>query len=129
MKKSLLTFLQLLPVCLSLLVLAAHFLRSAHFIAAAICIMLTFIVFVYKPYAARLAQIALLIGTFEWIATTLALSAERSAVGAPALRMQIILGSVASVCFLSIFVFYSRTLRERFGLGRRPDVQESPDSI
>jgi len=118
-----------------LLILAAHFLRSAQFVATAICVMLTFIVFAYKPYAARLAQIALLIGTLEWIATAFALSAERSAIGAPALRMQIILVSVGAVCFLSIFVFYTRTLRERFGLGRSAeipqadDVPESPVSV
>ena len=82
----------------------------------------------FKPIAARLVQIALFLGTIEWISTALALGAQRSAAGAPATRMLIILLSVAAVCLLSIFVFYSRTLKERFGLDKsEPEETDDQD--
>ena len=114
MKKPVATFLLLLPVCLSLLTLAAHFLRAGQLMPTAICIFLLFFLFMYTPLSARLVQLALVLGTIEWISTAVAFSAQRAAIGEPAGRMQAILGSVAAVSFLSIFVFYSSILKRRF---------------
>jgi hypothetical protein len=129
MKKTVLTTVLLMPVCLSMLVLAAHFLRAIQPIPTAIYVFLMFFLFMFKPINARLVQLALLMGTIEWISTAIALSAQRAAMGAPATRMLIILGSVAAVTFLSIFLFYTPTLKARFGLaaekeGTNPEAPE-----
>jgi len=125
MKKTALTAVLLLPICLSMLVLAAHFFRATQPIPTAIYVFLMFFLFMYRPINARLVQLALLMGTIEWISTAIALSAQRAAMGEPATRMLIILGSVAAVCFLSIFLFYTPTLKERFGRYQQTDSEMS----
>ncbi len=116
MKKSAVVFSQLIPVTLSLLVLGAHFVRSGPLLPAAVCIFLIAGLFFRNPIAARLAQLALFLGTIEWILTASSLAMYRSMAGVPSTRMVIILGSVAAFTFMSIFVFYTKTLKERYGI-------------
>lgn len=129
MNKTVRTVLLLFPVCLSLLILAAHFVRSGSLIATAICVFLMFGLFTFKAPSARLVQIALFMGTIEWISTAVALAAQRSAMGTDSTRMLVILLSVAAVCFLSIFVFFTRTLKERFELDKDTTVNDDDPEV
>lgn len=110
--------LQLLPVVLSLIVLAAHFLRSGSFVMVAIVFLVLGLLFVRRPWAARTVQVALLLGAVEWVRTLVRLAAWRAQEGQPALRLVLILGGVALLTGLSALVFRAVRLRSWYEPGR-----------
>lgn len=111
------TALLLSPVVLSLLVLAAHFLRAGRigFFAAAVAAAL--LVAIPRAWAARLLQVALALGALEWAWTLRRFVAERTAAGRPAGRLVLILGSVIAVTLFSLLAFRSDRVRRWFGTG------------
>ena len=109
--------LHLLPVVVSLLVLAAHFLRAGNLLMVLVLLTITGLLGVRRPWAAYTAQAALVIGVVEWIRTLITLAAERAKSGEPGERMVLILGSVAFVTGLSTLVFGTARMRRRYGLG------------
>lgn len=118
------TVLQIIPVALSLLVLGAHFLRAGQMsFLIAIGVLLALLP-VRKPWAARLVQIALLLGALEWLRTLVLLAQWRMQAGQPALRLAIILGSVAVITGLSALLFQTRRLGRFYGL--RPGHASPP---
>ena len=108
--------LRLLPPALALLVLGAHFLRAGHLALVAAAAAVVAIQFVRRPWAARIVQGALVLGTLEWLRTVALLAEERRAAGAPYLRMTLILAGVALATALSLLAFRSRAVREHFRL-------------
>jgi len=106
--------LQLLPVVLSLLVLAAHFLRAGNLLLVVMSLGLIGLLFVPRAWAARTVQIALQLGAIEWLWTLSRLASARAQAGEPALRMSLILGGVALVTGLSALLFRTARLRKRF---------------
>ena len=107
---------QLIGVVLSLLVLGAHFLRGgATYLVVAIVVLLMLLA-VRRPWAARAVQVALLIGTAEWLRTIANLTRMRMMMGDPYLRMVAILGMVAVVTFLSAAAFQFGSLGRMYGL-------------
>ena len=108
--------LRLLPPALALLVLGAHFLRAGHLALVAAAVAVVAIQFVRRPWAARIVQGALVLGTLEWLRTVALLAEERRAAGAPYLRMTLILTGVALATALSLLAFRSRAVREHFRL-------------
>ncbi|MCP4655032.1 MAG: hypothetical protein GY856_06390 [bacterium] len=112
--------LQLIPVVLSLLVLGAHFLRSGWtFLLLAVVALMVVALTVHRPWAARAAQTALVLGSLEWLRTLLVLAGARHDAGQPAVRMIVILGAVTAFTLLSALVFQTRTLSRSYGLDRR----------
>lgn len=103
--------LQRLPVVLSLLVLAAHFLRSGSMLMVVVVFCFLGLLGVRRVWAARAVQVALLIGALEWVRTLAHLVALRVQVGQPALNLMLILGSVALWTGLSTLVFRAARLR------------------
>ena len=77
-------------------------------------ILLLAILFVRRPWAARLVQMALLLGTLEWVRTLIGLPRNRLQAGAPLLRLVVILGAVALLTACSILAFETRRLRRRY---------------
>jgi hypothetical protein len=110
-----LTGLLFLPVMLSLIVLGAHFLRSGNLVMVAIVFVVLGLLFVRRPWAARTVQGALLLGAVEWVRTLVRLAAWRAQEGQPALRLVLILGSVALLTGLSALVFRGARLRSWYG--------------
>ena len=104
------------PILLSLVVLGAHFLRDANHIGVAIAIGLIGLLFVKRPGAARVVQVALVLGALEWVWTIYDLVQFRTAMGMPATRMMLILGAVAAVTALSAGLFQTRALKRIYGL-------------
>ncbi len=119
MKKHLLTAIQLFPLVLSLLLLSAHFLRYGY-IPLVISILLFPIILIFKkPAAARATQIILLLGTVEWIRTTVSTIIFREHIQQSWGRYLIIMASVALFTFISVFVFFSKNLKMRYRLNER----------
>ena len=100
---------------LALAVLAAHFSRSSDFALAAVALAMIALLFVRRPWAARTVQLALALGTLEWLRTLAALVATRQSTGAPYARLALILGTVAVATALCALAFESRAMRARYG--------------
>ena len=112
MKKALL----LTPVVLSLLVLGAHFLRYGGWVGVFATLLSIALLFVRRPWVARVMQVVLVLGTLEWLRTMYELAHMRALHGQPYGRMLAILGVVAAVTLCSALAFQSKTLRKTYGL-------------
>lgn len=116
------TFLLLLPAGLSLLVLAAHFLRRAQSPAVLLCFGLFALLWVRRPWATRVVQLALVAGAAIWTRTLLGFAAARRAAGEPWERMALILGIVAGISLLAALAFELPALKRRDGRIGPPPV-------
>lgn len=110
-------YLNFFPAVFSFLLLAAHFYRGNQFLLMGLVILMLLLISVRRTWAARVMQAALLLGSLEWLLTTLSLVEERQAMGQPFLRLAVILAGVSVVTALSCLVFRSRRIRAHFGLG------------
>lgn len=110
------TFLQLLPVSLSLMVLAAHFLFHGNPLLTLASLAMVGLLFVRRAWAARTVQVYLVLGSIEWVRTLIFRLLERKALGQPYVRFAFILGTVAVATAASAFIFRRAQVRERFGL-------------
>lgn len=80
---------------LSFLVLGAHFLRESAWWLVAVCALLIALLAWRRPWVPRVVQVALALGTIEWLWTAAMLIQERMVEGRPWLRLAAILGAVA----------------------------------
>ena len=112
-------FARLLPVALAFVVLAAHFSRAGSPALSAVSLLLTGLLLVRRPWAARATQALLLAGAAEWIRALLGYVAIRKAAGTPWIRLVFILGAVSSLTAAAALVYRSPAVRRRFGLGSR----------
>jgi hypothetical protein len=97
--------------------LAAHFFRGENQLAALISILMIILVFVRRPWAARAIQACLVLGSVEWLRSTISLVHYRIAMGQPFLRLAIILGGVALFTALASLVFQTGKLKAHFRFG------------
>lgn len=105
-----------IPIVLSFVVLGAHFMRYGSdpgVIAAAVLIGL---LFVRKPWVARLLQVALVLGAVMWLHTLYDLAQLRMAFGESPTRLVIILGTVAAVTLCSALLFQTKDLKKIYRL-------------
>lgn len=105
-----------IPIVLSFALLGAHFLRDQSLIGVAASLLLIGLLLIRKAWVARLAQAALVLGAMEWVHTIVLLAQMRAALGQPATRMIIILGTVATVTLFSALLFESARLKKTYGL-------------
>jgi hypothetical protein len=100
------------PIVLSLVVLGAHFIRDGNWLAVFGLAILIGMLFIRRPWVARLMQAVLVLGAFEWAHTTYLLVQMRAAQDQPFTRMLIILSIVALITACSALLFESSTLRK-----------------
>ena len=111
------TFVKLLPVILSALLLGAHFSRAGLAPLALILVLLPAVLFVKRPWAARLTQGVLVLGAAEWVRTLVVLVGVRRELGQSWTRLAVILGVVALFTLGSALLFsLSSALRTRYRL-------------
>lgn len=116
------TILYLFPVCLSLLILAAHFLRYGNMVVVLILLLMPMMLLIRRAWAARTIQGVLILGASEWLRTLFVLTTQRQAEGQPWIRMAIILGTVALITLVAATVFAIPRLRRRYGGLQPPDA-------
>lgn len=116
----LMVMLYLIPPVIAFLLLGAHFFRSESLLAALLSVLAIFLVLVRRPWAARTIQVFLVLGSVEWLRSTLSLVLSRSQMGEPFLRLAIILGGVTLFTALSALVFRADRLRDHFRFGQHP---------
>lgn len=108
--------LRLAPLLLAFALLIAHFYRAGAFGLLVLCVAMVALVFVRRPWAARILQAGLAAGTLEWLRTLAAQVAQRHALGLPYTRLAVILGLVALLTALCALIFRTRAVRAHFGL-------------
>ena len=106
--------LLLLPAGLSALLLAAHFLRTGNLVLVVASLALVVLLFIRRPWAARLIQVGLFLGALEWLWTLVFLVGARRQSGQPFVRLAVILGVVTVVTGASTLCFRTRALRQHF---------------
>jgi len=107
-------FIKLLPVIISFLLLAAHFLRAGHMLIVIALLATLLLLLLRQVWVPRLIQLILLLGAIEWLRTLYSVAQVRIELGMPWTRMAIILGVVALFTALSCLVFRSEALRKRY---------------
>ena len=110
------TALRLTPVVLSLIILAAHFLRAENMFVVVILIASLVLLLVKRPWIVRVIQTILVLGAIEWVLTLSELMSRRIEMGQPYMRLVAIIGSVAFLTAVSGLVFRSESLRNRYGM-------------
>lgn len=107
-------FLRLLPVFISFILMAAHFVRAGQMPIAFVLLCLLALLALRKTWVPRVIQLTLLLGAVEWVRTLLNVAQVRVELGMPWMRMAIILGAVALFTAFSCLVFRSKALRKRY---------------
>ena len=110
-----------IPIVLSLILLAAHFLRSGGLLIAIGALGLLALLAVRRAWVARVMQVVLALGGLEWLRTLVRLAMHRSEQGEPFLRMALILGAVATVTLVSALLFETPKLRRFYRSGSDPE--------
>ncbi len=101
----------LLPAIVSFLLLAAHFLRSANYLAVLGLLALVPLLALRRAWVRLVARATLWLGSAVWLYTIARFTAERLRLGQPYLRMVLILGAVALFTALAALAFGTRRLR------------------
>lgn len=108
------TYALLLLPALALLLLGAHFFRAALLPLTVVCLGLIALLFVRARWAWLTLQVALALGTIEWLRTAWEFASARAAMGQPYARLLVILGSVALVTALAALALRTNTARGHF---------------
>jgi len=106
--------LRLIPVILSLILLAAHFLRINFLPLAILSFLMIALLFLRKKWVPRIIQLYLLFGFVEWLRIAFVYIEQRQQVGADYRRLVIIIGAVALFTLLSGLMFGVKGLREKY---------------
>ena len=105
-----------IPIVLSFVTLGAHFMRFGNALEVIAVVVLIGLLFVRQPWVARLMQVALVLGAILWVHTLFDLAQLRIALGQPATRLVIILGTVAAVTLCSALLFQTKDLKRIYRL-------------
>ena len=112
--KSFQLFLGFLPVVISTLLIAAHFLRDGDLPLVVISLVIPLLLVFRRPAAVRIVQLGLLLATIEWLLTTYLLVSYRLKADLPWIRVAFIMGGVAVFTLASTLVFRLSALKERY---------------
>ena len=104
------------PIALSLVVLGAHFMRYDNTPGMVAVVLLIGLLFVRQQWAARLVQIALVLGTIEWVQTLYVMAQLRIAFSQPYTRLVLILGAVIAITLASALLFQTKELKKIYKL-------------
>ncbi len=113
--------LQMVLVVLSLLLLGAHFARVGALPVVVAIVLLIALLFVRRPWTARVVQVVLVLGALEWLRTLYNLAIGRIEAGQPFVRLAAILGAVTAVTLLAAIAFQKGALGRAYGLGNDSD--------
>src|SRR5512139_2241142 len=105
-----------LPIILSFLLIAAHFLRGFHLLLICLSLLVPCLLLIRRRWAAITIQLALICAASEWVRTVLSVWRERMASGEPYLRMVLILGAVVALTLGSALIFYFPIMSKRYNL-------------
>ena len=108
--------INILPIVLCSLLMAAHLGRANMFILQYISLLIPFLLFWKNKIAARAVQLFLILYGFEWIRMIFHYGRIRIESGESWIRLAIILGVVVLINFATILVFRTKSMKERYRL-------------
>lgn len=108
------TTLYLTPAILSFVLLALHFFRNDNLLAMYLSLLLIIMILVRRPWASHTLQAFLLLGSVEWVRTTIILVTSRNELGDPYLKLVFILGGVALFTALASLIFQTIRIKAYF---------------
>ena len=108
--------LKIFPIIICFLLMAAHLSRANLNILMVVCLVLPFILLWKSKVSARVVQIALMIFGLEWIRALIYYAHVRMENGEDWFRLGIILIVVAVFNFVTIFVYRSSYMIDRYNL-------------
>ena len=114
MRKSFKMILRLFPFILASLLLAAHFLRSAHTLLVVLCLLTPLLLLIKRRSILMLLQCLAYLGVFVWIRTMYILFRQRIGMAEPWGRMVLILLGAAVFTFLAGYLLNSDLLKGRY---------------
>ena len=109
-------FLKFLPIIICFILMAAHLSRANMIILMVICLLFPFILFWKSKISARVIQIVLVLFGLEWIRTLIYYARIRIENGEDWLRLALILGTVTILNFVTILIYRSTYMIERYDL-------------
>jgi hypothetical protein len=121
--------LRLIPVVLSCVLLAAHYLRAGSVVVVVLCLAVPALLFVKRPWVPRVMQAVLVFSAVEWLLTAYEIASVRMAMGVPWTKAAVILGVVAAWSLGSALLFETRALRKRYGMAKEDDVATVPQDV
>ena len=102
------------PVFISALLIAAHFYRNGFVLAALLCLLCPFLLFLKSRWIPKLISLFLLLASLEWSRTLFNLINAYKSAGLPYGRLTIILTSVILFTMFSALVLKSKTMKARY---------------
>jgi hypothetical protein len=106
--------LRSIPVFLSALLLAAHFLRWGNLPLVVLCLLFPFLLFVHRRWALRTVQALTLAGAVIWASATYRFVRQRMLLGEPWGRLVVILGLLILLSCVAALLLNSKTVRHRY---------------
>lgn len=95
------TFLRSIPAILASMLIAAHFLRDGMIILVVVSVAMPALLLIPSRFGPVALQCLLFLAAAEWVRTLVLLAQERAAMGAPWLRMALILAAVTAFTFVA----------------------------
>lgn len=108
------TALRLTPIILSVVLLAAHWLRGGHLVLAIATLAMPLLLRLRRPWVPMLVQGLLVVGALEWVRTLMVLARQWVLAGESWTRMGIILGAVALCTLLSGLTLQGERVQRRY---------------
>ncbi len=106
--------IRFLPVVISAILIAAHFLRDGNLPLVAISLVIPLFLFFRRPVSVWIVKIGLWLATSEWLLTVYLLVSFRMRVDLPWIRMALILGGVAAFTLASTLVFHLSAFKKQY---------------
>jgi hypothetical protein len=107
-------FFLYVPIVLSFLLAAAHWLHAGNFPMVLISLLVPLLLLVRNGWVVRVVQVMLFLMAFEWLRTMVVLIQEKQAEEMSWTRTAIIMGSVTLFTIASGLVFAAPPLRRRY---------------
>ena len=107
---------KLIPVILSFLLLAAHFSRLDITFLVILSLLIPFLLFVKKAWAARIIQLVLIAGAVEWIRIMFVYIDIRKETEQDWTRLAVILSVVSLFTLLSVLIFRNKSVKKNYKL-------------
>ncbi len=106
-----------IPIILSSLIFAAHFLRDGDLAITVIIALMPLLLLLRKAWVPVVLQVLAYAATITWLYTAYDIMQTRIAMGMPYVRMLAILIAVALFSAWSGWLLNTRRVKERFGAG------------
>lgn len=113
------TFIRLIPVFFSFMLIAAHFQRAGLSLIAILCLLPIGLLYFTRPWAIRILQLLLFLAALEWGRTLFHLIQMRIDTGLPWTRLAIILGVVILFTMGSALIFQHKQIKRKYGIIKR----------